>query len=379
MGEPNRTTGALLAATLLCLAVPATAVAEPPRSEPALALPEPSGPHPVGSTALHLRDESRADPWVPAERRELVLTVWYPAAEPVGEPTRYVSPAESRLFVELQEEHGAQPVEPPEILSTVGTHAKVGAPALRTPEGHPLVVLSPGFSWPRATLSGMAEELAGRGYVVADIGHDHESAGTEFPDGRVTECVACETQDMAKVVRGRSDDVRFVLDELARAPEFGELVDERRIGMVGHSIGGASALESMLADPRIDAGVNLDGTFFEPPAGGLDRPFLMFGSGAHGPGGTDSTWDATWEGLRGWKRWITLNGSGHGSATDLSMLVNQYGIEFPGEPLPGARGAELGNRYVAAFLDLHLRGRAQPILDGPTTENPEALFWHHDQ
>ena len=74
---------------------------------------------------------------------------------------------------------------------------------------------------------------------------------------------------------------------------------------------------------------------------------------------------STWERLHGWKRWITLNGSGHG-----------YGIHRPGTPQPGARGAEPGNRYVAAFLDQHLRQLPQPILDRPTEQNPEVLFWH---
>ncbi|WP_243795192.1 alpha/beta hydrolase [Saccharopolyspora gloriosae] len=379
MGKSARVTGAVMGAALLTLTVAPTAAAEAPRSDPpVLALPAPTGPAPVGSGTVHLRDESRQDPWVPAVERELMVTLWYPATEPAGEPTRYVTPEESRLYLELQAEHGGRPIEPAEILSTVRTHAKVGAPALRTPDGHPLVVLSPGFSWPRATLSGLGEELASRGYVVALIGHNHESAGTAFPDGRVTECVACEVQDMPRVVRTRSDDVRFVLDELVGDPRFGELIDERRIGMVGHSVGGASASAAMVADSRIDAGVNLDGTFFEPLSSEIRRPFLMFGAGVHGPGGVDGSWDATWEHLSGWKRWITLNGSGHGSATDLSMLVDQYGIRYPGEPLPGARGAELGNRYVTAFLDQHLRGQARPILDGPTEENPEALFWHHE-
>jgi hypothetical protein len=30
--------------------------------------------------------------------------------------------------------------------------------------------------------------------------------------------------------------------------------------------------------------------------------------------------------------------------------------------------------YVAAFFDLHLRGTPQPLLDGPTPDNPEVGF-----
>ncbi|MBE9373759.1 alpha/beta hydrolase [Saccharopolyspora sp. HNM0983] len=371
-----RRTGIALAAALLALTAPlGSATAAQPTD---LALPPPTGSHPVGTDVLHVRDASRPDPWVPDQPRELMVTTWYPAAGPGTKPARYLSAEESRRFVQLQADYGGTPFEPADVLSTVGTHARDHAPALRTPNGHPLVVLSPGHSYPRALLTGMAEDLASRGYVVAAIGHNHESAGTEFPDGRVTPCVACHTDDMGAVARGRAVDARFVLDELTGHPRFSTLIDERRIAMVGHSIGGASAAEAMATDPRIDAGVNLDGTFPAPlPDEGLHRPFLMLGAEHHNPGSElESSWDETWQRLHGWKRWITMRGSGHGSATDVNMLANQNGIQYPGEPLPGARSAELANRYVAAFLDRHLRDRPQPILDGPNAADPEMLFWH---
>ncbi|MCX2729536.1 hypothetical protein OOZ19_04750 [Saccharopolyspora sp. NFXS83] len=43
------------------------------------------------------------------------------------------------------------------------------------------------------------------------------------------------------------------------------------------------------------------------------------------------------------------------------------------------RAPRFGARYVAALLDLHPRGRAQPTLDGLTAGTPEALFWHRDR
>lgn len=63
--------------------------------------------------------------------------------------------------------------------------------------------------------------------------------------------------------------------------------------MVGHSIGGASASETMLRDERVDAGINLDGTVFTPVEPDLDRPFLLLGGGQHAPHGIDSSWDET--------------------------------------------------------------------------------------
>ena len=48
---------------------------------PALRLPEPTGPYPVGGTSLWLTDTSRRDPWAAdVAVRELMVSLWYPAA-----------------------------------------------------------------------------------------------------------------------------------------------------------------------------------------------------------------------------------------------------------------------------------------------------------
>ncbi|MFD0888431.1 hypothetical protein ACFQ08_28185, partial [Streptosporangium algeriense] len=62
-------------------------------------LPKPTGPHPVGAVDLHLVDSSRADPWEPERRRELMVTLRYPARAKTGVRTRYVTPAESALLL----------------------------------------------------------------------------------------------------------------------------------------------------------------------------------------------------------------------------------------------------------------------------------------
>ena len=46
--------------------------------------------------------------------------------------------------------------------------------------------------------------------------------------------------------------------------------------MFGHSLGGATAAAAMLADPRIRAGVDMDGTILGKVAKqGVARPFLV--------------------------------------------------------------------------------------------------------
>ncbi|NYI06932.1 alpha/beta hydrolase family protein [Allostreptomyces psammosilenae] len=340
-----------------------------------LSLPRPTGPYPVGTSTLHLVDHDRLDPWVPESGdRQLMVSMYYPAAVAVGRPSRYMTSDEATALLGGL---GLGDVEAG-ALSGTRTHALVDAPPLPRPRALPLVVLSPGFTLSRATLTGLAEDLASRGYVVATVDHAHETYGTTFPGGRVTPCVACEVDapDLGdRVTEGRSADVSFVLDRLTGpnpAWHGSWLIDSSRIAMVGHSVGGASAARTMLEDDRVDAGANMDGSFFTDLTG-LDRPFLMLG--APGPGGADDpSWVREWEHLTGWKRWLALTGSGHFSFIDFPLLAAQLGVTDPSVPLAGDRSMEITRAYVGAFLDQHLRGRSRPLLDGPSEAFPEVTF-----
>ncbi|MEU8319493.1 hypothetical protein AB0C33_14055 [Nonomuraea sp. NPDC048881] len=237
------------------------------------------------------------------------------------------------------------------------------------------MVLSPGFTMTRSSLTGLAEELASRGYVVVGVDHVHESYGTTLPGGRLAACAACPEQEADarafgdKAVRGRQADVSFVLDRLlGRHPVWkgARLVDRSRIGMTGHSLGGSSTSWTMVKDSRVRAGVDMDGPFFVPlPGEGLSRPFILMGAGeVHEPGGKDFTWGRDWALMKSWKRWLTIQGGDHASFTDYTVLTKR-----------SARDLEITRAYVAAFMDRHLRGRGRPLLDGPSGAFPETKFW----
>ncbi|ANS70654.1 lipase (secreted protein) [Streptomyces lincolnensis] len=247
-----------------------------------------------------------------------------------------------------------------------------------------MVLLSPGFSMPRTTLTSIADDLASRGYVVASVDHTYESVGTAFPGGRTLTCVACQRvetkEERAAVVRGRVKDMSFVISELTKGRQAGALshvIDPSRIGIGGHSIGGATAAATMTADRRVRAGVDLDGDFFVlPAAAGLGgRPFMMLGAeSTHSPSSLSTDWPEAWKHLNGWKRWLTVVGAEHFSFTDLPYLAGQLGLSDPAIPLSGERGWYITRDYVSAFFDLHLRGISQPLLDGPKATHPEVAF-----
>ncbi|GGL30194.1 alpha/beta hydrolase family protein [Planomonospora parontospora] len=370
-----------VAAGLAVLAASACSAPTPPRPAGVAAtptgpatLPAPTGPHPVGTTALHLTDTSRPDPWNPdTEARELKVTLWYPTGQRGGRRAPYMTARESELLMKGSRITGA----PYDTLSRTRTNAVEDA----DPAGRklPLVVLSPGFTKPVSTLTSLAEDLASRGYVVAGIDHTYESYATTLADGRVAECLACDSDSDpgfgTGVVQGRAADVSFVLDRLTSGWKHSGLIDRSRIAMAGQSIGGAGAVATMVKDSRVRAGIDMDGTTYARiPESGLSRPFMFIGSPQHVPGGRDPSWDRDWKRLSGWKRWIVLSGAEHHSFNDTPLLMGALGVKPPADALPAARAAELTRTYVAAFLDQHLKAQRQPLLQEPSSRHPEVEF-----
>ena len=356
-------------------------------------LPEPTGPGPVGITSLYLKDISRPDPWAAGvSARELMVSLWYPATPSGGRRARYMTPAESELQLTSRGITGV----PRDVLSTTRTNAVSGATPAGRQRALPLVVLSPGFTNSRGTLTALAEDLASHGYVAAGIDHTYESHATAFPDGRVTTCLARQARQRGgefweKMATGRAADVSFVLSELTGAHPAWEgagLIAPSRMAMAGHSAGGAAAIAALLADSRILAGIDMDGaTHASIPDDGLSRPFLFLGKQSnYTPGsggavalgtrdwkllrGAVTTWERDWKLLTGWKRWLLVAGAVHASFTDLGLLADQFGIDT-GAVLRGARSLDITRAYVRAFFDLHLRGEPQALLDQPSPRYPE--------
>ncbi|WP_030243971.1 alpha/beta hydrolase family protein [Streptomyces sp. NRRL S-350] len=380
-------------------------------------LPEPTGPYPIGTTALHLTDDAREDPWQPGRRRELMISLWYPTSRPAGPGDRapYMEPAAGAHFGSAEGlariNYGTEPGSTD--WSGIRTHARQDAPAL--PGGRrPVVLYSPGLGDPRTWGTALVEDLASRGYVVVTVDHTYEASEVTFPDGGLAPSVfpgmlGQPDLDIGAVLRKalgtRVDDTRFVLDQLAGLAGrpglpagLAGVLDLDRIGMVGQSAGGFTALQTMHDDPRIAAGINLDGQLHFPgPDGhtgvflpsvaedGLDRPFLLMGTGSEDSGAYSRQpgWNALWQHSTGWHADLTLTGSRHGSYTDAQSLLPQLARQgvLDAEQLRGDVGdirpgrAELATRsYVASFFDRWLRGHDDRLLDGPSPRFPEMAY-----
>lgn len=363
-------------------------------------LPAPTGRHAIGTMSVHLVDRSRPDPWTAAPRRELMISVWYPALAG-GRTAPYMRPGAAEVFDTVAAPGHGIPAGTVD-WADIPTHARERAPVDQRGGRRPVVLYSPGAGDPRTWGTVLVEELASRGYVVITIDHTYESPGVWFPDGTVTgnepirEAFAEAAQNgttpalLEKILRTRVADTRFVLDRLAALPlGLSTVVDPSRVGMFGQSGGGITAASAMFEDHRVRAGIDLDGTleFNQEPNGtnlmpvarhGLSRPFVLMGRDGSDHT-TEPSWREFWANSDGWLRDLTLRGSRHQTYTDLVAVMPQLGlgqdvVERKIGTVDPARAVVVLRAYVTSFFDRWLRGRDDHLLAGPSPAYPEMVF-----
>jgi hypothetical protein len=162
----------------------------------------------------------------------------------------------------------------------------------------------------------------------------------------------------------------------------------------------------MAADPRISAGINLDGSMFlanpalhqniSELAAQLatqlgDRAFMIMTHQGHDTQ-TDPSLAGFWSHLQGWRLFLTLRNSQHHSYTDLEQFLGQLlAARILPRQLTHSRVTEVigtiqphravtaERAYIAAFFDLHLRGLpgANKLLSRPSPNYPEIKFLGH--
>jgi hypothetical protein len=288
------------------------------------------------------------------------------------------------------------------------------------------------------------EDLASHGYVVIAFASTYEAVGVEFPSNRLelecknnprrqSELVDCNAMldETYRELKLRRMDAQFIVDKLSAFAasnsnpdaEQRELpdglrasLDMEKIGIFGHSLGGALAPYALADDPRVDAGINLDGgsmletRFAAPPddltpdekiaytasvldefetlgAGVGDKPFMIMGNQHHGAP-TEGNDAAFYGKITGFKRFVQLAGSEHGTFTDSMWLYPQLAtaglipwsgaavtVEHAVGTILQDRAIAINRAYIRSFFDRSLKGIDDHLMDGESPQYPEVKLF----
>ncbi len=337
-------------------------------------LPPLTGPYAVGVTTLHLVDTSREE-WFsadPLDDRELVAKIWYPTEE--IDPQHRADYMDETTFRWLKQQSPIPLVSiPTNAYTYVRPHCYEQAIISRDAAPFPLLLFSHGYDGVDAIYTSFIEDAVSNGYIVVSINHPYIAGITVFPDGRVIEIAPVPSQDVeeffSRSLRTVIDDVYFVLDEITTINDVDDHLsgcfDLSRIGMYGHSFGGAATAVCCYEDERFKAGLTLDGVVYEELLlGNITKPLLMMlAEGRINDSNTLSLYnkistDAYMVGVRG---------STHYGYTDVGVLLSHL-LPFVPQNILGfgtinaKQMVNITRVIEQVFFDVYLKGEDEQKL-----------------
>lgn len=368
---------------------------------PVFSFEKPQGPYGIGTVAYSWTDEARAETFAAGKGspRQLRVQVWYPA-DPNASGTTSTYVPDAPVYTQAFHDILGLPKLLFSSLKDVRTHAIESASLSAAESEYPVLIFSHGLHGYESQNTFQIEQMVSEGYIVVGINHTYSSLASVFPNGQVALFDSQGKQGFEELQFDFMDnlntiwvkDVQFVLDRLEQLNandadrRFTGHLDMQRIGMFGHSFGGATTVQMLLNDPRIQAGINMDGVLFGEdriPAEGVGKPFLMMSADSTlaGAGAMSDEQIAAMGATRveaedyyqqvyaryepvttGGNFWVTLDNTLHLSFSDLylisPLLEWTQGVD--------ARGTQrLVNELTLDFFDHYLKGQPLNILNQP--------------
>lgn len=339
-------------------------------------LPAPTGPYQVGVHSFHLIDDSREE-WFTeddvSDVRELMVKVWYPTEDnDFSDRADYMDPI---TFSWLRNQ-GPVPLVtiPKDAYRFVHPYIyEEVEPVSQT--CFPVLLFSPGYDGVDTIYTSFIDELVSQGYVVVSMNHPFVSGVTVFPGGRVVYIADLpgnfsESADFLKQSQQTViNDTLFTLDFIEQLNQTDDMLsgifDCSRVGMFGHSFGGAATMNCCFLDDRIKAGFTLDGVVYnEFITGAIDTPFLLMCAEQRF---NHSSYEYVWNQFTSDAFQVGVVGSSHYGYTDVGVLLSHMLPLIPSSTLGfgtvDARSLIILTRcFEHAFFDVYLKGAEKEEL-----------------
>ena len=368
-----------------------------------LDLPTPTGHFAVGRASYIWVNGNVLDELSPngADRETVVAWIWYPAASDARSlradyfPSAWQTALARHSGILLSDFLTHDP-------KRVNVHSAMDAPVfgdrtssaalpstVAASSSYPVVILRAGAAAFSTDYTTLAEDLASHGFVVVGLDAPYRTGLVVLANGRVierTERANLDLQDDAgarqlaeKLLPMWTQDIRFVLDRLQQlnagdgGGRFTGRLDLHRLGIFGHSFGGAQALQFCHEDARCRAAIDIDGIpFGSVTADGLNKPGMILLSDhsreMQDPGGRQvlaalhSVYRHFPTGF-----FVTLRGANHFSFSDQILLKSRLlvtalmKVHILGH-LEQERGLAITSDYVTTFFDVYLNGAPEADL-----------------
>ena len=318
-----------------------------------------------------LTDHARSDPYANDGRpRSIMVSGFYPTTQCRRKKIEPYMPPATASFMDTK--FGAYGLPNGSFqslgLETCMTPAKRGGCS----KDLPVVLFSGALATSRHLYNAMLQNIAATGYIVLSVDHPYDADMVEFPDGTIVTGVDIDSDaEIELALNTRVADIEFVSKQMKNTSAIKDLLpgyvgtkNAPKMAVIGHSLGGATATSAMMSMPSLKGGVNLDGSMFGPVLKtGFNGPFMLMGH-ENKTQETDPSWKAIWPNLTGWKKEFEVKHSAHYSFSDLPLVISALGLDgkLPAQvgellgSIEGRRMTGLTTTYVAAFLDMVLKG-----------------------
>jgi predicted dienelactone hydrolase len=294
----------------------------------ALRDPAERGPYNVGLTKMTFERPANAD----GSPRKLETWIWYPAAGAATDPTPAADAAP----------------------------ADNGGP-------FPVVIFSHGSGGQPNFYKYVTEHLASWGFIVAAPPH---------PGNTSADCFPCSGASITASARERPTDVTFVLDQVLALKDdpsqpLGKVIDPAHTAVAGHSFGGWT---SVFAAPgsKFNAVIAMAPGLPETLLGrapNITAPILILGGDKDElvpPGSVRKLFDALPKTIA--RTYVSFPEGHHLTFSDRCLGCTAA--------LSEARGHDLVNRYVTAFLETYVKGDDRYAHYLTEDVAPEAVIVH---
>jgi dienelactone hydrolase len=365
-------------------------------------LPTPSGSYKVGRSTYLWTDQTRINPYAPVTftRQDVSVWIWYPATPTLSSKKSEYLP---EYWIHALEHHEGFVLA--KLLSKdfarVEVHSWTDAPVSSEQATFPVIILRPGGGALSSDYTALAEDLASHGYIVVSFDAPYRTVVTAFPDGRVAIRTAGGDFDTApsspnterlatQLMSSWIADTKFVLTQLQElnshdpTGRFNGKFGLQKLGIAGHSLGGATAAQFCHDDPQCKAGIDIDGMpFGSVIQHGLQQPFffLMSDHSREQSGPESQTVErniqSIYDKVPVGERWgMTIAGANHFTFSDqmftkspvLMFFLRRIGVMGS---LEKRRGLVITGACVHTFFDVILKGAPVEEMNSLPSLYPE--------